>query len=54
VFQRAQGGFWACINPTCSHRDPEFVGASAGWGFGSVWLAQRDHCAWSRSYAIVV
>lgn len=45
LFHRAQGGVWACVNPICTHRDPELVAADSGWGFGAVWLAQRDRCA---------
>jgi DEAD/DEAH box helicase domain-containing protein len=44
LFQRAQGGLWACIDPGCPHRDAELAAADAGWGFGALWLAQRDHC----------
>lgn len=44
LFHRPQGGFWVCIDPACAHRDPELK-ADAGWGFGQVWLRQRDKCA---------
>lgn len=44
LFHRAQGGFWVCIDANCSHRDPELANHDAAWGFGAVWLAQRDHC----------
>jgi|SRR5271165_126282 len=46
VFQRALGGVWVCIDPTCPHRDLELTlsGASASWGFGAVWLRARDTC----------
>jgi DEAD/DEAH box helicase domain-containing protein len=43
LFHRPQGGFWVCIDPACAHRDPELK-ADAGWGFGQVWLRQRDKC----------
>ncbi|MBP2238681.1 ATP-dependent helicase YprA (DUF1998 family) [Sinorhizobium kostiense] len=44
LFHRAQGGLWACVDPSCPCRDPELAAPEAGWGFGAVWLAQRDHC----------
>lgn len=44
LFQRGQGGIWACVDPSCPHRDPELTGPAAEWGFGAVWLSQRDHC----------
>ena len=44
VFHRAQGGLWVCVDPSCSSRDPELVADSTGWGFGALWLRQRDRC----------
>lgn len=44
LFHRALGGLWVCIDPTCSHRDPELMEPDSGWGFGGVWLRQRDRC----------
>lgn len=44
LFHRSQGGFWICVDPECRHRDPELVGAGAAWGFGALWLRQRDRC----------
>lgn len=44
LFHRAQGGFWVCIDPACPHRDAELAAEGSGWGFGAVWLTQRDHC----------
>lgn len=44
LFHRALGGLWVCIDPTCSHRDPELIEPDSGWGFGGVWLRQRDRC----------
>lgn len=44
LFHRPQGGFWVCIDPACAHRDPELKEATSGWGFGGVWLRQRDKC----------
>lgn len=32
LFHRAQGGFWVCIDPNCSHRDPELANHDAAWG----------------------
>ena len=43
LFHRALGGLWVCIDPGCSHRDPELA-ADPNWGFGAVWLRQRDRC----------
>lgn len=45
LFHRALGGLWVCVNPGCAHRDPELAVADSGWGFGAVWLAQRDQCS---------
>ena len=44
VFQRALGGVWVCVDPTCPHRDPELMAPDVDWGFGAVWLRQRDQC----------
>ncbi|MDN7353430.1 DEAD/DEAH box helicase [Acetobacter senegalensis] len=44
IFHRALGGLWVCINPTCSHRDAELTAPEADWGFGAVWLEQRERC----------
>ncbi len=44
VFHRALGGIWACVNPNCEHRDEELSTEDCGWGFGAVWLMQRDRC----------
>ena len=33
-----------CIDPACPHRDAELAAEGSGWGFGAVWLTQRDHC----------
>ncbi len=49
LFHRAQGGIWACVDPACPRRDPELTAAGANWGFGAVWLAERDHCACGAS-----
>jgi ATP-dependent helicase YprA (DUF1998 family) len=45
LFHRALGGLWVCANPGCSHRDPELTAADSVWGFGAIWLAQRDQCS---------
>ena len=45
LFHRAQGGLWACVDPSCNNRDPELVADSADWGFGALWLRQRDRCS---------
>jgi len=45
VFQRALGGVWACIDPACTHRDPELAQSDSNWGFGALWLRQRDKCS---------
>jgi DEAD/DEAH box helicase domain-containing protein len=29
LFQKAQGGIWACVDPDCSHRDPELMAKGA-------------------------
>ena len=44
IFHRAQGGLWVCVDPSCPHRDPELILEDADWGFGAVWLRQRDRC----------
>lgn len=44
VFHRAQGGFWVCVNPACKHQDRELAADNSNWGFGAVWLKQRDRC----------
>ena len=44
IFHRSQGGFWVCVDATCQHRDPELSASDSGWGFGAVWLKQRDIC----------
>jgi DEAD/DEAH box helicase domain-containing protein len=45
LFHRALGGIWICVNPDCTHRDPELMAAEAIWGLGGIWLAQTDKCA---------
>jgi len=44
LFHRAQGGFWVCVDSACEHRDPELSAKESSWGFGAVWLSQRDKC----------
>ncbi len=44
AFHRAQGGIWVCVDPSCKKRDPELSTDDSGWGFGAVWLKQRDQC----------
>ena len=44
IFHRSQGGIWVCVDATCQHRDPELSASDSGWGFGAVWLKQRDTC----------
>ena len=44
LFHRSQGGIWVCVDPKCDHRDPELCTVDAEWGFGAVWLRQRDRC----------
>ena len=44
VFHRAIGGFWVCVDPACDSRDVELIAEKSDWGFGAVWLAQRDRC----------
>jgi DEAD/DEAH box helicase domain-containing protein len=44
LFHRALGGIWVCLNSGCDYRDPELAANGADWGFGEVWLAQRDRC----------
>ena len=44
VFHRSLGGLWVCVDPTCDHRDPELAAAGSSWGFGALWLRQRDRC----------
>ncbi|WP_421566795.1 DEAD/DEAH box helicase [Ochrobactrum sp. EDr1-4] len=36
-FERAVPGIWSCVNPNCK-------GAPAGWGFGEIFIDQRDVC----------
>lgn len=45
LFHRPQGGIWVCVDPVCAHRDPELAAPDSKWGFGSVWLRQRETCA---------
>ena len=44
VFHRAQGGFWACVDPACGKRGPELEVKGSNWTFGAIWLAKRDRC----------
>ncbi len=44
LFHRALGGIWACVDPGCAYRDPELEAQGSDWGFGAVWLNQRDRC----------
>jgi DEAD/DEAH box helicase domain-containing protein len=44
LFQRSLGGVWVCVDPACPSRDPELMERDANWGFGAVWLRQRDQC----------
>ena len=44
IFHRSQGGLWICVDAACQHRDPELSADGSGWGFGAVWLKQRDTC----------
>ncbi len=44
VFHRAQGGFWVCMDRSCTYRDPELAAEDSDWGFGAVWMRQRDRC----------
>ena len=45
VFQKALGGVWVCVDPACPHRDPELTQIDSHWGFGALWLRQRDKCS---------
>lgn len=44
IFHRPQGGFWVCVDPSCNKRDAELAADDSNWGFGAVWLKQRDRC----------
>lgn len=44
VFQRAQGGVWACPDRSCSHRSAELKSPTADWDFGAVYLSARSRC----------
>lgn len=44
LFHRAQGGIWACTNPSCSHRDPELTTSDAEWPFGAIHLTATPRC----------
>lgn len=44
LFHRAQGGVWACPDPTCPHRAPELKAEGSGWAFGAAYLAPRAAC----------
>lgn len=44
IFHRAQGGFWVCVDPSCGYRDRELAAEGSDWGFGAIWLKQRDRC----------
>ena len=44
LFHRALGGVWVCVDPCCEFRDPELSSQGSDWGFGAVWLRQRDRC----------
>ncbi|WP_162786441.1 DEAD/DEAH box helicase [Hyphomonas sp. CACIAM 19H1] len=44
VFQRAQGGVWACPDKSCPHRSAELLSPTADWNFGAVYLSARSQC----------
>ncbi|MCC5974375.1 MAG: DEAD/DEAH box helicase, partial [Rubellimicrobium sp.] len=44
VFHRAQGGIWACPDPTCPHRASELADEGSGWRFGATYLSPRAAC----------
>lgn len=44
LFHRAQGGIWACADPTCPERAPALAAQGAGWSFGNVYLTPRAVC----------
>ena len=44
VFHRALGGVWVCIDPSCKFLDSELADDGSSWGFGAIWLKQRDKC----------
>lgn len=44
VFHRAQGGLWACIDPSCSARAPELRAEGTDWPWGAVHLEERERC----------
>ncbi|OZB14386.1 MAG: hypothetical protein B7X55_11355 [Rhodobacterales bacterium 34-62-10] len=44
VFHRAQGGLWACIDPTCSARNPALCAEGSDWPWGAVHLEPRERC----------
>ena len=44
IFHRSLGGLWVCVDANCQYRDPELSLSDSGWGYGAVWLKQRDTC----------
>ena len=44
VFHRSLGGVWVCVDPSCRFLDPELAVEESGWGFGAIWLKQRNQC----------
>ena len=44
LFHRAQGGIWACPDPTCPYRAPELSEEGAGWPFGAAFTSPRATC----------
>ena len=46
LFHRAQGGLWACTNPSCPGRDARSLGGT--WGLGALHTARRSACRHCR------
>lgn len=45
LFHRALGGVSACMDPSCTKRDPELAAPDSGWPFGAIEPNQRERCA---------
>ncbi len=45
LFHRPQAGLWACVAPGCPERSAPLADREGGWGFGQVYVTQRERCA---------
>lgn len=44
LFHRPQAGLWACVAPNCPERSALLADPEGGWGFGQVYVTQRERC----------